>query len=228
MISVLLFGCAVGPLETNPSIEGCYYREVEYALMTAGTFDPLEVRWASDVNEICRLSNGEVQLSLKGQASKRCASSSDCPDLSEVIFAPNPVKTVNALTGDSSSWVWSSSTFQQILDNADEAWAVSYLAQHGGQATLIDGTELSLISPAQIFINGQPAEHTLLKCLVMRDVSPPHQSLCILNQSGLGYAHVGEWISIRRAGTEGLDSRRAYALNGGSKSYYNASEQSTK
>ena len=67
-----------------------------------------------------------------------------------------------------------------------------------------------------------------MKCLVMRDVSPPHQTLCILSQSGLGYAHVGEWISIRRAGTEGLDARRAYALNGGSKSYLNASEKATK
>ena len=225
MIFFLLLGCASGPKETKTAIEGCYYPESAHALMTASTFDPLEVRWAAGVDEICRLSSGGLQVNLKGQAPKTCASSSACPELSEAIFTPAPAETVNARREDSRPWRWSTTTFQQYLDNADEAWAVNYLAQHGGQVTIEDGTELSLISPAQIFINGQSAELDLIKCLVMRDVNPPHQTLCLLSTSGQGYAHVGEWIAIRRAGTEGLDARRAYALNGGSQSYLNTQER---
>ena len=228
MIVLWLTACGNVSNQNSALVEGCYYPQSAYELFTASTFDPLEVRWAEGVDEVCRFTSGQVQINFKGKDSKICESKIACPEISPALFSEHPSETVKVDAQSNSDWIWSNHSFQHHVDQADQAWATQYLANHGGQISLDDGTELSLISPAQLFINGQPAELELMKCLVMRDVSPPHQTLCILSQSGLGYAHVGEWISIRRAGTKGLDARRAYALNGGSKSYLNSNGRTTK
>ena len=223
-----LLGCIGQSNHETAAIDGCYYRSKIYELMMASTFDPLEVRWAGGVDEVCRLTNGELRLSLKGAETRRCATAGSCPELNAELFAAEPPEQLSVLVSEDSAWTWSAQSFQQRTADADDAWAIEYLAKHGGQVTADDGVELSLISPAQIFIAGQAAELKLIKCLVMRDIHPPHQTLCLFEASGQGYAHVGDWVAVRRAGTSGLDARRAYALNGGSQSYLSSQTEAIK
>lgn len=219
----LIFGCQLENKSRflKEDIQFCYHSAQDNRNILSASFDPLELRWANGVNELCVYSDGEITVQGASTQTLNCFSTqgSGCEKLPAILFESPPLEVESDIFGQAETLIQMSQSLQIRIQDSDEEWATAYINQHGGRIELEGGHVLQLDSPDQILLNGKLVSFTQVKCLVMIDVAQPHTSLCLFSNSGVGYAHVEKWLHVRRAGNSGLDHRRAYTLNGKSLSY---------
>ena len=141
----LAFACQNGQVVSR-KIEGCYHEASLSQLLNETRIDPIEVRWVNGVEEICRYSDGQIEVHHPKKTNATCSPNDLCFDLPAEVFEPVPPAEVStAIFGSEKKMYWSKNSLSKKLKAMDDDWAVEMLARYGGASRLDDGTGLSLI-----------------------------------------------------------------------------------
>ena len=220
--------CTQAPQEPLSLATDFYYEPVIGFSLQSPSFDSLDIRWARPIASIHK-SNDWLETRFPDGSRQRCSIkaqttsslSLECSDRELSIkwsAVPNGIETnafkmLASTDGPGSKvLVHSKKSLEALIDEHDYRVVSDTLSKLSGTYVAVSGdedTKISVDSPLLFSIDGKALSVSARTCLMLRDVKPPHESVCIVTEDGAVWANEDErWHKGSFLGNSPVDRRR--------------------
>ena len=224
----LALACNDAPQEALSVATDFYYEPVIGFSLRSPSFDSLDIRWARPIASIHKSSDW-LEARFSNGTRKRCSITQQAVDsliinCSAMEFSikwsavPNGIETdafkvlANSDGPGNKVLVHSNKSLEELIDEHDYRVVSETLSKLSGTYVAESGTKkitLSVNSPDQFLINGSSQTVSARTCLMLRDVKPPYESVCIVTQDGAVWANEDQrWHKGLFLGDNPVDRRR--------------------